>query len=80
METLLLEFGLKDGIFAGLFVWLLLRQMRQSTQREEKLYKFLDDMKVEFAKLVTSYENLSKDVHDIRSELQRKADKKEKEE
>lgn len=69
MEQLLLEFGLKDGIFAGLFVWLLLHQMRTSQKREDKLYNFLDDMKVEFAKLVGSYEKLSTDVNDIREQL-----------
>lgn len=69
MEQLILEFGLKDGLFAGLFIWLLIHQMNTSQKREDKLYNFLDDMKVEFAKLVGSYETLSKDVTEIREEL-----------
>lgn len=75
MEQLLLEFGLKDGVFAGMFIWLFIHQLRTSQKREDKLYTFLDDMKVEFAKLVGSYETLSIDVTEIREELQKKADK-----
>lgn len=75
METLLLEFGLKDGVFVGLFIWLLIYVLNTSKDRENKLYTFLDDMKVEFAKLVGSYESLSKDVADIREELHNKIDK-----
>jgi BhlA holin family len=75
MEQLLLEFGLKDGIFVGLFIWLLIHQMKTSQSREDKLYGFLDSMKTEFAKLVGSYEALSKDVSEIREELHNKMDK-----
>lgn len=76
METLLLEFGLKDGIFVGLFIWLLMYVLRKSDARENKLYTFLDDMKFEFAKLVGSYESLAKDVNEIREELHEIKDKK----
>ncbi|MDF2010187.1 BhlA/UviB family holin-like peptide [Priestia megaterium] len=76
MEQILLNFGLKDGLFAGLFVWLLLHQMRTSQKREDKLYNFLDDMKIEFAKLVGSYEKLSTDVNDIRQQLNEQINKK----
>lgn len=75
MEDVLLEFGLKDGLFAGLFIWLLYHQMKTAHSREEKLYGFLDSMKEEFKKLVHSYENLSKDVKSIRIELNKKVDK-----
>lgn len=76
MEQLLLEFGLKDGVFVGLFIWLLIYVLNTSKERENKLYTFLDDMKVEFAKLVGSYESLSKDVNEIREELHEMKDKK----
>lgn len=76
METLLLEFGSKDGIFVGLFIWLLIYVLNTSKTRENKLYNFLDDMKVEFAKLVGSYESLSKDVKEIRQELHEFKDNK----
>lgn len=69
MEQLLLEFGLKDGIFVGLFVWLLFYVLNTSKDRETRLLTFLDDMKVEFAKLVGSYESLSKDVNEMKSEF-----------
>lgn len=75
MEQLLLEFGLKDGIFVGLFVWLFLYVLRTTKERENKLFGFLDDMKVEFSKLVGSYESLSRDVTEIRNELHNKMDK-----
>ena len=76
METMLLEFGLKDGIFVGLFIWLLIYVLNTSKTRENKLYNFLDEMKVEFAKLVASYESLSKDVNEIRQELHEFKEKK----
>lgn len=76
MEQLLLEFGLKDGIFVGLFVWLLVYVLKTSKDREvkaeareEKLYNFLTDMKTEFTKLVGNYEILTKDVSDIKEEI-----------
>ncbi|UDY80751.1 holin [Geobacillus phage GR1] len=69
MEQALMELGLKDGIFVALFVWLLIYVLKTSKERENKLYTFLDDMKNEFRKLVGSYENLSKDVREIRQEL-----------
>lgn len=75
MEQMMMEFGLKDGIFAGMFIWLFIYQLKSSTKREDKLYKFLDDMKIEFAKLVGSYERLSEDVNEIRTELHNKMDK-----
>lgn len=77
MDTLMLEFGLKDGIFAALFIWLLIYVLNTSKSRETRLYNFLDGMKVEFAKLVGSYESLSKDVNEIRQELHEFKDKKE---
>ena len=72
MEQLLLEFGLKDGIFVGMFVWLLVYVLKTSREREEKLYTFLDEMKTQFAKLVGNYESLSKDVSDIKDEIHSK--------
>jgi hypothetical protein len=70
IEEQLLNFGVQDGIFAGLFIWLFLKQMKQSEAREEKLYSFLEDMKKEFARLVSSYEKLSSDVAEIREKLE----------
>lgn len=69
MEQLLLEFSLKDSLFAGLFIWLLMYVLKTSKERENELYTFLSGMRVEFAKLVGSYESLSKDVTEIREEL-----------
>lgn len=70
MEQLLIEFGLKDGLFAGMFVWLLVYVLKTSKAREDKLYSFLDDMKLQFTKLVGSYEGLSRDVADIKEKIE----------
>lgn len=66
----------KESVFAILFVYMLIRQIKHSerqqadsSQREEKMYSFLNGMKDEFAKLVTQYERLSNDVEDIKEEL-----------
>jgi hypothetical protein len=71
MEQALMEFGLKDGIFVALFLWLFIKTMKQSEKREEKLYSFLESMREEFSKLVKSYEKLSYDVAEIREEIER---------
>lgn len=75
MEQLLLEFGLKDGIFVAMFVWLLIYVLQTSKERENKLYAFLDDMKVQFAELVGNYKDLSKDVSEIKEEIHAKKNK-----
>jgi uncharacterized membrane protein len=75
METILMEFGIKEGVFALLFIWLFIHQLKTSSTREEKLFNFLGDMKVEFSKLVGTYETLSRDVTDIKVELHKKQDK-----
>jgi hypothetical protein len=69
LDQLLMEFGLKDGIFVGLFVWLLIYVLNTSKERESRLLTFLDGMKEEFAKLVGSYESLSKDVNEMKDEF-----------
>ena len=83
MEQALLEFGLKDGIFGAMFVWLLVYVLKTSKQREdraevreEKMYSFLDEMKLQFAKLVGSYEKLSGDVSEIKQDIDKIKDKK----
>jgi hypothetical protein len=63
MEQLLLEYG-KEGIFFGLFVWLLYWVLQTSKAREDKLYQFLDDMKV-------VYEGLANDVADIKTKIEK---------
>ncbi|MDF9638783.1 BhlA/UviB family holin-like peptide [Bacillus cereus] len=65
----LAQIGIKEGIFALLFVWLLVDTKQESKTREEKLYSFLDGMKDEFAKLVHNYESLSSDVEDIKNDI-----------
>lgn len=65
MEQLLFEIGLKEGIFALMFIWLLWYVLQTSKAREDKLYNFLDDMKV-------VYESLANDVADIKTKIEDK--------
>jgi|APAga8741244001_1050109.scaffolds.fasta_scaffold80433_1 hypothetical protein len=62
----------KETVFAVLFIWLFFRQIKQSEERENKLYSFLDAMKEEFASLVKHYERLSNDVEDIKADIKEK--------
>lgn len=66
---MLMEFGLQEGIFTFLFIYLFWSERTNAMQREEKLYNFLTEMKNEFAKLVDNYESLAEDVSDIRERL-----------
>lgn len=69
-ETLVKTFLTKETIFAVLFIWLFVKQIKQSEERENKLYDFLDGMKIEFANLVKHYERLSIDVEDIKAHME----------
>lgn len=69
MEQVLMEFGLQEGIFTFLFIYLFWSERTNAKEREEKLYAFLSEMKDEFAKLVDNYESLASDVSDIRERL-----------
>ncbi|MBE7117271.1 bacteriocin [Bacillus paranthracis] len=71
----LAQVGLKEGIFALLFIWLLVDTKKESKEREDKLYNFLDGMKDEFSKLVHNYESLSSDVEDIKNDIKFKQQK-----
>ncbi|PEM08512.1 BhlA/UviB family holin-like peptide [Bacillus wiedmannii] len=76
LEEQLLSLGLKEGLFALMFMWLLFKTQKESKEREEKLYTFLDAMKDEFAKLVQNYEALSSDVEDIKNDIKTKKGEK----
>lgn len=64
-----MEVGMKDGIFAILFIYLFHSERKNSKEREEKLYNFLTAMQEEFSKLVDNYESIAEDVSDIRQRL-----------
>lgn len=76
MEQILMDFGLREGIFAVLFIYLLHSERKNTLEREaaaqvreDKLYDFLSEMRVEFTKLVDNYESIAQDVSDIRDRL-----------
>lgn len=74
IEEFLLNAGLEKGIFAVLFIWLFYTERKNSMEREEKLTTFLEGMREEFSKLVSSYERLTDDVSDIKSRLDKDKD------
>lgn len=87
MELELLSFltdvTLKEGIFAVLFVALLIYQLRETKslltkaeQREDKLTAFLADMKEQFAGLTKQYEKLSNDVAEVKNKITEKLENK----
>lgn len=69
LEQALLEFGLQEGIFTFLFIYLFWSERTNAKEREEKLYNFLTEMREEFTKLVDNYESIAQDVSDIRERL-----------
>lgn len=70
MEDLIFKNVLsKEGIFAIMFVFLLIYVLRDSKQREERLMKFIDDISKQYEKLADSHERLSQDVHFIKERL-----------
>lgn len=76
LEQFLMDFGLQEGIFTFLFIYLFhserkntLEREAAAKEREEKLYDFLSEMRIEFTKLVDNYESIAQDVSDIRDRL-----------
>ena len=69
MEQFLMEFGLQEGIFTVLFIYLFHSERTNAAAREEKLYDFLTEMRGQFEKLVDNYESIANDVSDIRQRL-----------
>lgn len=79
IEEILMRTASSQGFFAVLFVGMLIYQLHENKinqekaeAREEKLTRFLDDMKEQFAALVRQYERLSDDVEDIKEKLDRR--------
>lgn len=77
MEQSILSGAFKEGLFALLFVFLLLYQLKENKanmekaeEREEKLLSFLDEMKEQFSRLTKQYERLSDDVERIRKKIE----------
>ncbi|MBA4542881.1 hypothetical protein H1164_08200 [Thermoactinomyces daqus] len=68
MEVLL-DIVKNNGVWATLFVFLLLYTLRQAEKREEKLMNFIDEMSDNFEKLSWNLEKLAEDVDKIREKV-----------
>ena len=70
MENLI-EIAISNGIFAGLFVWLLFYTLKDSKKREEKYLKVIDKLSTQFEVLEEVKEDVAEIKRDI-SSLQKK--------
>lgn len=65
MENLI-EIAISNGIFAGLFVWLLFYTLKDSKKREDKYLKVIDRLSTQFQLL----EEVKEDVEEIKKKLE----------
>ncbi len=84
MEGSLFEIAAKEGIWAALFIFLLLYQLNQNKQtraesreRESILTDFIREMSKNFESLTSQYERLSNDVDYIKVEVAKQISNKE---
>lgn len=64
MESLI-EIAISNGIFAGLFVWLLFYTLKDSRKREEKYLKVIDKLSTQLDLL----EEVKEDVDSIKKQI-----------
>jgi uncharacterized protein YoxC len=69
MEQTLVELASKDGLFAVLFVVLLIYQIADSRKREERLMTFIEEISKQFETLANQYEHLADDVQEIKMDI-----------
>lgn len=72
MDTTVISWIGEFGIWAGLFIWLLLTTMKENKVREEKLYKTIDENQSVINKLADSLnvvKEIKEDLEEIKSGL-----------
>lgn len=72
MESAVLSWIGEFGIWAGLFIWLLLNTMKENKTREEKLYKTIQENQSVINKLADSLnvvKEIKEDLEEIKSGL-----------
>lgn len=76
METSLFELASSQGLWAALFIFLFVYQLREGKTtreeargREDKLVNFISDMSKNFEKLAEEYSRLAEDVDYIKVEV-----------
>lgn len=72
MDTTVISWIGEFGIWAGLFIWLLLTTMKENKTREEKLYKTIDENQSVINKLADSLnvvKEIKEDLEEIKSGL-----------
>lgn len=80
MESTLVEMANTQGIWAALFIFLFMYQLREnktsrdeSKLREDKLITFINDISKNFEKLAAQYGRLTEDVDYIKVAVAKKA-------
>ena len=64
MENLI-EIALGNGLFAGLFVWLLFYQLKDSSNREKRYIDIINKLSVQ----LETIEDVKEDVKEIKNKL-----------
>jgi len=72
MENLI-ETAITNGIFAGLFVWLLFYQLKDSSNREKRYINIIDKLSIQ----LETIEDVKEDVKEIKNTLLYKKQNKE---
>ncbi|SCY88680.1 BhlA/UviB family holin-like peptide [Alkaliphilus peptidifermentans] len=76
MENFLVTLAQSQGLWAALFIFLFLHQIKENKQarveaaeREDKLINFITNMSANFESLAAQYKNLAKDVDYIKTKV-----------
>ncbi|MDD4816059.1 MAG: BhlA/UviB family holin-like peptide [Clostridia bacterium] len=64
MENLI-EIAISNGIFAGLFVWLLFYQLKDSSNREKRYIDIIDKLSIQ----LETIEDVKEDVKELKDNL-----------
>lgn len=76
MEEVVVNLLQSQGVWASLFIFLFLHQLKENkqtrtdaVQREDKLIRFISDMSVNFERLAAQYSTLAEDVDYIKVKI-----------
>ncbi|MED4374306.1 BhlA/UviB family holin-like peptide [Schinkia azotoformans] len=60
---------IQNGIFACLFIWLLVNQQKDSKTREEKLNSQIDKQNEQMGRIVLSLERLEQQISNLKGDV-----------
>lgn len=82
MEEIILTVGQSQGVWALLFIFMLIHQLKENKQtredsieRENKLINFLNEMSANYERLTSQYTKLAEDVDYIKVKVAEKSSK-----